>query len=85
MSIACSKVLTYDYTKGKTDMSYSFNNPCSNCKKSKIEVNGVVNEKPCKDAQKIQEAVSLIHSSNDGSHQGGGEILMMCCRVDALS
>jgi hypothetical protein len=56
-------------------MSYSFNNPCYLCAKSKDAVN------PCKDAEKVQESISKIHCSTDGSHQGSGEVLLMCCKV----
>lgn len=52
-------------------MSYSFNNPCYQCAKNA----------QCKDAQKIQEAVYQIHNSNDGTHLGSGQILMMCVNL----
>jgi len=65
-------------------MSYSFNNPCYNCKKNKIEVDGITNENQCKDAEKIANAISEIHMSNDGSHQGSGEIVLMCTKADSL-
>ena len=52
-------------------MSYSFNNPCYQCAKN-VE---------CKDAQKIQESVYQIHNSNDGTHLGSGQILMMCVNL----
>lgn len=55
-------------------MSYSFNNPCYNCKKSK-------GENPCEDAKKIRAAMDSIHQSNDGTHQGAGEVLLMCVRI----
>lgn len=73
------------YEKGGVDMSYSFNNPCYNCKKNYSEVNGVKNENPCKDAEKINSAIYGIHQSGDGSHQGSGEVLLMCTRVEPIN
>lgn len=52
-------------------MSYSFNNPCWAGQKREV----------CKDEAKIREAVQHIHCDNDGTHHGGGEILMMCSRI----
>lgn len=66
-------------------MSYSFNNPCFNCKKAYSEVNGVTNENVCKDPEKIRNAVNDIHMANDGSHQGSGEILIMCTKIDPIN
>lgn len=55
-------------------MSYSFNDPCWSCQKN-------IN-KTCKDAQTIRDAVNLIHTRTyDQGHQGGGQLLLMCCRI----
>jgi hypothetical protein len=59
-------------------MSYTFNNPCWNCKKHN-------NENPCKDEAKIRAAINEIHGATDGSHQGAGEVLLMCCKQDTES
>jgi hypothetical protein len=67
-------------------MSYSFNNPCYWCKKNRTEVNGVKNENVlCGDAKKIQDAINAIHMSNDGTHQGSGEVLLMCTKIDSFN
>lgn len=55
-------------------MSYSFNNPCFNCEK----------QGDCKDAEKIAEAIRAIHMSNDGTHKGSGELLLMCTKVNPV-
>lgn len=58
-------------------MSYSFNNPCWNCKK----------HPDCTDAKKVQDAVTDIHSdpkglNDEAGHCGSGEIILMCTRLD---
>jgi hypothetical protein len=65
-------------------MSYVFNNPCYNCKKSNQVYSDPVNNVhgPCKDEEKIRQAITNIHLAMDGSHQGSGEILMMCVEVE---
>jgi hypothetical protein len=52
-------------------MSYSFMNPCNNCQRRD-------GENPCKDMEKIQEAINNIHMSRDGSHQGSGNVVLCC-------
>lgn len=66
--------------KGGENMSYSFNNPCFNCKK----LAGQNPDGECKDAEKIREAIASIHMSNDGTHKGSGEILLMCTKVEPV-
>lgn len=60
-------------------MSYSFSNPCYNCKKYVNMDNNP--ENPCKDEEKIRTAIDSIHASRDGSHQGCGKIVLMCCKM----
>ena len=55
-------------------MSYSFNNPCYCCQKSK---------EGCEDSKKIQDAIYSIHTSTDGSHQGSGAVQMMCVKINS--
>lgn len=62
-------------------MSYSYMDPCYNCRKSKTEIDGVVNENPCKDSEKIRTAINDIHMSTDGSHQGSGTVVLSCAKI----
>jgi hypothetical protein len=65
-------------------MSYSFNNPCWNCKKHQNLDNS--NPSPCKDEEEIREAIEVIHSRTyEQGHQGSGEIVLMCCRQELAS
>lgn len=65
------------YTRKEVNnMSYGFNNPCGYCKKSEDKDNS------CEDAKKIQEAITTIHLSNDGTHQGCGTITLMCTNLE---
>jgi len=53
-------------------MSYSLmDNQCNWCEKKDAEI-------PCQDSEKIREAISNIHMSNDGTHQGSGAIIIQC-------
>ena len=49
-------------------MSYMYINPCGYCEKKDT----------CKDSDKIQKAISDIHTANDGTHQGSGAIMISC-------
>lgn len=50
-------------------MSYGYLNNCNGCKRLKTG---------CKDSQKIQDGVTAIHQSFDGSHQGYGNVKLEC-------
>ena len=66
-------------------MSYVITNPCYNCKKQPQSVGGVTNEHPCKDLHKIMDAIQNIHNSNDGSHQGAGQVILFCAKIDPIN
>jgi hypothetical protein len=53
-------------------MSYSFNeNQCNYCERKD-------GDNPCMDNEKIREAISKIHMSQDGSHKGSGMVILQC-------
>ena len=71
--------------KGEYNMSYGITNPCYNCKKQAQSVGGVPNDNPCKDLQKVMDAVNAIHNSNDGTHQGAGQVILLCTKIDPIN
>ena len=57
-------------------MSYMFNNPCYNCNK----------ESTCTDKKMIREAIDKIHQTTyEQGHQGSGEVLLSCLKLDSKS